>query len=283
MKNKSTSERNILKDLDCKAYDACDKWGLKEWASALTARSYMDAFFRSSSKDQKTDGMATYYMEKAGELLANPLEHQSFELNRLFLSPIVDQSAADFFGGYDAMLDLRFSEWVIRKRYADNDCDDDDDIDPYLNENIGSSVQKFHTTPAWKMKLQVLGDTGRFFIGVDLGASDEFLEEQFKSWLKKTRADANVRAIRRQFNKVHFKNWHFDRLLAYLDLSFCCKVHNQRVTHEQMANWLFPDEVEMDPVDRVRRTISVNALKLVSVEYISALNTQLRTYPSIHC
>lgn len=281
MKKKPTSVKSILGKFNRKAYDACAKWGLKEWASALTARSYMDAFFQNDSGDGLTDGMANYYREKAEDLLADPLGHQSFELNRLFLSPIVDQSAAEFFGGYDAMLDLRFLEWAIRKQYADNDCDDVEDIDLYLNEKIGSSVHIFHTTPAWKIKLQALGDTGRFFIGVDLGASDEFLVDQFKFWLKKTRAEANVQAIRCRFNENHFSNWHCDRLLPYLDLSFCCKAYKKKVTHEQIAELLFPNEEQRDSVARVRRTISVNALKLVSEEIVSALNTQLRTYPGM--
>jgi hypothetical protein len=281
VKKKPTSVKSILGKFDRSAYDACAKWGLKEWASALTARSYMDSFFHHSSEDEITDGMAQYYRGKAGDLLANPLGHQSFEFDQLFLCPIVDQSVAAFFEGHDAMSDLRFSEWAIRKQYADNDYDDVEDIDLYLNEKIRSGVHKFHTTPAWKMKHQALGDIGRFFIGVDLGASDEFLMEQFKTWLKKTRVEANVHPIRRLFNSDHFSDWHCDRLLPYLDLSFCCKVNKEQVTHEEMAKLLFPYEEQRDSVARVRRTISVNALKLVSEEYVSALNTQFRTYPGM--
>ena len=282
VKKMPASDKSILGRFNRSAYDACAKWGLNEWASALTARSYMDSFFHSGSGDGLTDGMASYYREKAEDLLANPLGHQSFELNRLFLSPIVDQSAAEFFIGHDAMSDLRFSEWAIRKRYADNDSDDVEDIDLYLNEEIRLGVHKFHTTPAWKMKRQALGDIGRFFIGVDLGAWDEIIIEQFKFWLKKTRVEANVQPIRRLFNSDHFSDWHCDRLLLYLDLTFCCKAYKEQVTHEEMAKILFPYEEQRDSVARVRRTISTNALKLVSEEYVSALNTQLRTYPGMN-
>lgn len=282
MKKKQTSVNNILDKFDRSTYDDCAKWGLKEWASALTARSYMDVFFHHGSGDEITDGMAQYYRGKAMDILANPLGHQSFEFDRLFLSPIVDQSVAEFFSGYDAMSDLRFFEWAIRKQYADNDYDDVEDFDVDLDEEICSGVRKFHTTPAWKMKRQVLGDTGRFFIGVDLGASDEFLVDQFKFWLKKTRVEAHVKPIRRLFNENDFSDWHCEHLLPYLDLTFCSKVFKEQITQEKMAKLLFPYEEKRDSVARVRRTISVNALKLVSDEYVSALNTQLRTYPGMH-
>lgn len=281
MKKKPTSEKSILAKFDRSAYKDCAKWGLKEWASALTARSYMDAFFHHSSGDELTDGMAQYYLGKAGDLLADPLRHQSFECDRLFLSPIVDQSVAEFFRGHDAMSDRRFFEWAIRKWYADNDYDDVEDFDLDLGEEISSGVHKFNTTPAWKMKHKVLGDTGRFFIGVDLGASDEFLVNQFRCWLKNIRKNADVPPIRRLFNANHFSDWHCNRLLPYLDLTFCCKVYKEKVTHEEIAKLLFPFEEQRDSTTRLRRTVSTNALKLVSEEYVSALNTQLSTYPGM--
>lgn len=282
MKKKPTSEKSILAKFDRSAYKDCAKWGLKEWASALTARSYMDAFFHQRSGDEITDGMDQYYREKAGELLANPLGHQSLEVDRLFLSPIVDQSVAEFFRGHDAMSDRRFYKWAIRKQYADNDYDDAEEIDLNLSEKICSGVHKFHTTPAWKMKYQVLGDTGRFFIGVDLGASDEFLVDQFKFWLKKTRVEADVKPIRCMFNDNHFGDWHREHLLPYLDLTFCSEIYKEKLTQEEMAKLLFPFEEKRDSVARIRRTISTKALKLVSQEYVSALNTQMRTYSGMH-
>jgi hypothetical protein len=107
---------------------------------------------------------------------------------------------------------------------------------------------------------------------VDLRIPDNELVSEFKKWLVKKRKDIGITPKQRPFNENDFADWHSDRLLQYLDLTFWAVTHNEKFTNEQIGKAIFPEDSASE--SRVRRTIRINALKIVSDEYILALNNQ---------
>jgi|GEM_PF-2237710 len=282
---------NVPDVFDLSAYDVCESWGLQEWAAALSFRMEARQRWRRTYllwKDESIPSVETRrFQEVAFRLLRNPLSYEwRMQPFRSRPSSISDQSVADYFDARHSVDDPRYSEWFERSwRAWENPIEFPSDKDTAEQISQKESIQLDHqmvdATPAWKMHREVAEFDGRFFIAVDLGASDDHLVKEFEAWIKKTRLAANLKPIHRQFNKIHFIRWHEQRLLPYLDLVFWAETHGKRIKHNKIGSALFPDadpdaSIELGSEGHVRKTIAPNALGIVSEEFVSALFVQLR-------
>lgn len=125
-----------------------------------------------------------------------------------------------------------------------------------------------------KNKNQAPKAFNRFFISVDLNSTDECLAEEFKKWLKTTRKDANFKITRSVFCKDDFSRWHTQRLLPYLDLAFWAETQGKKFANVTIGEALFPDELEKNVEDVVRRTVAPHALQIACHEVVLALTEQ---------
>jgi hypothetical protein len=267
-------------------YKRCASWGLREWAAALTIRSSIRKSWLLVCLEGKNKNVTNHIMhfvqDASIRILSNPLD-TNLDVNLFnakpsykLPSPIKDQSPADYFAGvYTFNHDRRYLEWVNRAIYIENEdytYDDDDH-----NETLAREENKFYETPAWKMHEESADggfsiDIHSLFISVDLRIPDNELVSEFKKWLAKKRKDIGITPKQRPFNENDFADWHSDRLLQYLDLTFWAMTHNVKFTNEQIGKAIFPEDSASE--SRVRRTIRINAHKIVSDEYILALNNQ---------
>jgi hypothetical protein len=264
---------------DISIYENCSSWGLKEWSEELSGRSFMNDFYRMLEEGTLTDSNREYYLTQAEKFLLYPIKNHGPKFE-LFLSPIIDQSAEELFKGHHILSDRRYRDWVKKmedtSKYGDQVLHGIKDVD---DQEVCRNVHEFISTPAWKVHRDSLGSNERFFIGVDLRASDDYLLKQFKSWITKTRKEANINnASIRLFDETKLDQWHEDCLLPYLDLSFWAAANSITISSNEMEVALFPGRTKGVPGERVRRTIAPKALSLISKETIYALNTQLRTY-----
>ena len=115
-------------------------------------------------------------------------------------------------------------------------------------------------------------------ISVNLGASDDLLNKEFKDWIKKTRKEANISQIRRSYFDNDFQDWHLQRLLPYLDLMFWAETHKKSFTQAQIGLTLFPNNYDGNSGEKVRKTIIPNAEKLISDEVVLALTRQAHNF-----
>lgn len=265
---------------DITIYDVCGSWGMSEWIRELSSRRYMDCVFEKAKKNELTDEFLDKYLEFANRRISMPLKHQN-AYPELCLSPIVDQLASDFFEGYFAVRNPRYRNWVARMHCAEDCADEMAMNEECVIEPKREIFNEYHTTPAWKVHRDAgyTNSDERFFIGVDLRAPDDYLVDQFKSWINKTREEAGIKSVKRLFGDKDLNQWHRNRYLPFLDIYFWLLVNRKKINFYEIEAELFPNR---DPGDRVRKTILKNAVKLVSGDFIFALRVQQREYSCVN-
>jgi len=264
---------NIPDKFEISAYDECAKWGLQEWTAALTARMNIRHGWRWACLEGKSEDVPNNLLrnarEAADKLLCEPTDTDlSVSKSYSVLTAIRDQSAAEYFHGLDTFNDPRYVEWVNRFT-ASTMIQDDDDAELVLD------MKRLYETPAWRMHADCSATGNSLFIAVDLGVPDDQLVKEFKKWIGDTRKAAGTASIPRRYNNKDFVDWHENRLLAYLDLTFWASTRNKEFTHKTVAHAIFPFGSEKRDSEIVRRTIRTKANRIVSDEVVSALNGQL--------
>ena len=268
---------SVPDDFDISIYDVCASWGLKDWVEELSARSFMSYVFAKERERKLTDELRGSYVEQAELLLLTPLRSIP-PIPDIYLSPLMDQSAEEFFRGHRVLSDSRYRAWVQRMEDAEKfgDLVEDGDLD--LDEEICRNVREYLSSPAWKIHRDSLGQVKRFFIGVDLNATDDYLVKQFRSWIARTRAEANIKPKQWLFSDKRFEKWHKDRLLPYLDLTFWAIINRKKLSPADVEENFFPDRLTGFPGEYVTKKVAKEAIKLISDETLYALNVELRTY-----
>lgn len=264
-------------DFDITIYDTCTSWDIKDWAAELSARSFMSYVFEKEREGKLTDELRSRYKKQAERFLLTPLQNFGPK-SELYLSPIIDQSADEFFRGHRVLADSRYAKWTQRLADAEmyGDLVEDGDLD--LDEEICRNVQEYLSSPAWKIHRDALGQVKRFFIGVNLDASDDYLVKQFRSWIAKTRVDANFEHKQWLFSDKRFEKWHKDRLLPYLDLTFWAVINQKTIKPAHIEENFFQNRCSGVPGEHVTKRVAKEAMKLISDETLYALNVELRSY-----
>jgi len=112
------------------------------------------------------------------------------------------------------------------------------------------------------------GDT---WLIVDLNATDKQIIDDFQLWLKVIRELLNVKSPKTYFSENKFKQWANARVLPYIDLSLWSKAHNVRIKDKLYGDILFPDEIDIDTTERIRKTTRPLAKKFLSKTTLFAL------------
>lgn len=256
--------QHLPKEFDLTKYDECRSWGSMKWYKALHLRALR------GMRSLLIDGKELDCKEAATQILMNPLSMEN-PWHDPILAPIVNQTTADYFEGAMDILydDPDYCFWF-------NLVKSDDEGHIEVGEAFGkTSVSLIH---AWEMHRKINPDRSnnvdRFFISVDLRASDELLYKKFREWITRTRAAAQIESTPKLFDKPKFKIWCDNRYLPFLDLSFWAKAHNKTITYSEFADILFNNDESKSDIDVIRKTIKKNALAILSEKNIDALKSQ---------
>lgn len=117
---------------------------------------------------------------------------------------------------------------------------------------------------------QLSENYGEHELVVNTDAPASVLIEAFKEWLEATQAASRPRA----FSDKDIQRWNDNRLLLAIDIELYARLKNNKLTYLQIANLLYPDEFEIDSVQKVRQTTLPNAKKLLSEKVILAMHAQ---------
>lgn len=292
-------------------YKKCASWGLKEWTDALSFRHAMRSAWNGINSSHSVlsimeeNSRGSFYKELKGYLqddskkLFNDTSYACMEhlsLYNLFTarysekrSLIREQTAADCFQfEWEFIYESpRYAEWVKRSAYLKKTGMSDN-----MSEELTLEWKKFFGTPAWKMHTECSKSGSsipihQMFIGVDLCAPDDILVKDFKSWLKQIRKNTELPSITNEFNNEDFADWHTERLLPFLDLTFWATMHDKEINYDEIGKALYPcgdKSATKEAInileqkgdgERIKRTIEPYALRLVSDRYVSALKKAL--------
>ena len=111
------------------------------------------------------------------------------------------------------------------------------------------------------------------FVTVDLTASDEQIMSDFKHWLTEYRKSTGYKSSKKDFTDNDLLYWVKYRVLPYIDLTLIAEFEGKKITQEKVARLIFPDEYDVDIIDRLRKvTIPKAEYLLNDLEGISTID-----------
>ena len=153
-------------------------------------------------------------------------------------------------------------------------------------EKLYSETSSFITPILNKERYEILTEPVRLggtinehslsWLEVDMDCSESEIREEFSAWLKraKQKQKAEKKSKRREhklniLNKVTFRKWHDERVLAYIDLAMWNKLNGNDVTNNTYGEILFPDPRDIRSKEKkVEDTIQQYALELTSPDFL---------------
>lgn len=110
---------------------------------------------------------------------------------------------------------------------------------------------------------------------IDLSATNEQIQNDLSHWLKHYRQAINDQNQKKLFTQVDFDYWVEYGVIQYLDLMLIAKIEGKKITQNKLARMIFPNEYDVDIVERVRKVTKPTAEWLIKSEIYRALSTQL--------
>lgn len=110
---------------------------------------------------------------------------------------------------------------------------------------------------------------------VNLSATDEQIKNDFAHWLTHYRQAINYQHKKKLYTQVDFDYWVEYGVIPYLDLVLIAKIEGKKITQNKLARIIFPDEYDVDIVERLRKITKPTAEWLIKSEICNALSTQL--------
>jgi hypothetical protein len=160
---------------------------------------------------------------------------------------------------------------------------DDDDLstvwpackqvsDSRLNNDLDPAMVAVSNTP---IDLLIETFPNLAHIVVNLSATDEQIKKDFGFWLEQYREASGYPPHKKLFTQLDFDHWVKFGAIQYLDLMLMAKIEGKKITQNQLANLIFPDEQDVDTVERIRKVTKPTAESLIKSEIHDALSTQL--------
>lgn len=113
-------------------------------------------------------------------------------------------------------------------------------------------------------------------VGVDLGASDEQIMNDFRHWLTEYRKFTGYESPKKNFTDKDLSEWVAYRVIPYIDLKIIANFEGKTIKQAKMARLIFPDEYDIDITERLRRTTKPKADWLFSGSTITAILAQIQ-------
>lgn len=109
---------------------------------------------------------------------------------------------------------------------------------------------------------------------LDITAPDDLIAESAVNFAKTLRERFGLSNLKQCIPEREFEKWIDQRLLAFIDLTIWFEAIDVKPAIHQIADVLFPDKVDIDISEFIRKTVRKNAQKLMSKDTIGALVAQ---------
>ena len=131
------------------------------------------------------------------------------------------------------------------------------------------------------------GHDGSAKVKIDLYATDEKLKKDFDQWLKHIRQATGYydhipkkRSKKMVSNKELYTQKDFDKwiqfgVIPYLDLVLIAEIECKKITQNKLAHLIFPNEKDVDIVERLRQVTKPEAEQLIKNKVHKTLLAQL--------
>jgi hypothetical protein len=115
------------------------------------------------------------------------------------------------------------------------------------------------------------------FAVIDLEASDQQIMREFSTWLSEQRSRYyDLPVPKKLFTSTDFSDWHEAGILPYFDLTTIAKIDNKKLPLHAIGDALFPNEIDVDVAERVRKVTKRKASQIFRLGTLWALDQQVR-------
>lgn len=114
-------------------------------------------------------------------------------------------------------------------------------------------------------------DTG--LVKVNLRSSDEQIKQNFESWLKKARHSL-LKSRASRISQKDFDEWEAAKVVACFDLLTISEIEGLHLSNHHLGDLLFPDELNVDVAERVRKITRPKTQRVFSEETVQVLFSQ---------
>lgn len=123
-----------------------------------------------------------------------------------------------------------------------------------------------------------IGLTDYVPVSVDLAATDDRILMDFTAWLATARALVKQHSGKdpppKRFSQAEFGKWHSNRVLPYIDIRLFSDLLGVPLTQQQIGDLLFPDDLDANVAEKIRKTVIPAATELMSYRVLEALQGQ---------
>ncbi len=243
---------------DLNNYDAAKSFDGYEWFKQLLKRRFI--------KDWIND--YPHYAEKQIPIIKeSPLS--DYEIKDFNNPPVMDATYDDF------LLAEKKPTYKNASNIFDIHIVDDELNENGLHELAWTDLVEIEKhTPIIKQ----ITSRVRPVLSVDLTVSDEELIIDFKRWLQEKRENIKNNPRKKMFTPNHFDRWKSLRILPYLDLTLISGFDGKDLPYYSIGDLLFPDDIDVDTTERVRKVVKPLADSLLVSESLSVLRAQNSNY-----
>jgi hypothetical protein len=117
-------------------------------------------------------------------------------------------------------------------------------------------------------------ETERVYVEVDYGATDEQLVSDFRRWLAHMRDQGFTTASSRAYTMRDFQRWIDLHVLPHFDLTTIARIEGSPLQQHVIGQTLFPDDVDVDVTERVRKVVQPLAKRIFTSQVERALRLQ---------
>lgn len=255
-KNNSWLPHPILGDFDISKYDECSALNITGWSTQLQWRKWW--FEESLTEDDITDILECPLSDVADS-------NEIIPENEGIVSVADTAIYSIFILGEEIQREIKWARPLMEKyNEASKHA-----LTPIPNELITSFDSEI-------MKSSAAYGSHQFgHISVDLSATDGVILESFKSWLGTRREEmanyyeTNERV--KKFTQKDFAQWTNKKVLPYLDIQILGKHFGFSTPYHVIGELLFPDEVEVDTTERIRKVVNPAAMSLMKDQLLDQL------------
>ncbi|WP_027157897.1 DUF6387 family protein [Methylobacter luteus] len=162
--------------------------------------------------------------------------------------------------------------WEACRHVAEYDArcfDSDSDLIPDKNlTKIASTSHDINVRQGWNTSHHLA------YVAIDLYATDEQIKEDFNHWLTNYRKEVKHQSPEKLFKQADFDYWIKFSIIPYLDLMFISRLEGKKITQNKMAGLIFPEEYNVDRVERLRKVTKPEADHLIKNKIYEALSAQ---------
>lgn len=287
------SVRELPAWFDLKKYDGLESLDLVGWGRQITIRAFMH-------------WMITTHLPTMKGTLTEPAQHQALVeqnqdvanwINQFTDNPIVpiyqdDAKLATWHARNERKPYDAYTVWSMNAAHAYYVALDihEGTRSPYWGElltalraaDVGKATpeqNELTDTPIDLIyKQQGISGEGLCNVLVDLAATDEQITADFAHWLKHFRKEMAIDAPAQNLTTKDFRTWIDARVLPYIDLHLWSLLYRRQITQNVFGQALFPDELDADTTERIRRTTRPKAERMLREAFAHAVERQVQAH-----